>query len=220
MRPGNDERDRSVPESAVTMRRMLPVLLFLNGLLLTCVLAAFLLDPVNPMRQAFIIEFTVENRSESNVYVTPIGTVGPEGHRRPLPMELGKAAWAPASQRGRFPVRRGETITLYYDWDDINFSELVVETENGELRQLVVNPEPTLNQYIVPKVTDFVIDDLSRLEAVDHDVREAHAAAQQPASRWPIGVWTGVPALTFLALWWWYRRLTAAETVRKAAIPA
>jgi hypothetical protein len=200
------------------MRRLLFVLLVLNGLLLplTCVPALFLFNAVNPMQLTFITGFTVENRTESTIYVTPVGTVGAEGHRLPLPMAIWKAPWVPASQRGRFPVRSGETITLYYDWDDINFSELVVEAGDGELRQLVINTEPTANQYTVPRVTDFVIDDLDRLGPIDPRVREAHVAAQQPVRWWPIVTATATPAVTFVLLRRWYRRLKAAKAARHA----
>lgn len=195
------------------MRRVLFALLILNGLLLplTCVPALVLFNAVNPMQLAFITGFTVENRTAATIHVTPIGTVGPAGDRHPLPLAVWKAPWVPASRLGRFPVRSGETITLYYDWDDINFSELVVEADEGEPRQLVVNPEPTANQYTVPRVTDFVIDDVGRLGAVDPRVREAHAAAQQPVRWWPILLATGAPAVTFVVLRRWYRRLTAGE---------
>lgn len=191
------------------MRRLLFVLLILNGLLLplTCVPVLFLLGAVNPMQLAFITEFTVENRTAATVYVTPIGTVSHEGLRRPLPMAAWPAPCVPASQRGRLPIRTGEKIAYYYDWDDINFSELVVESQDGELRQLVVNPNPTANQYTVPKETDFVIDDLDRLGPVDRSVREAYTLAQQRLPWWPILAATTAPALSFVFLRRRYRRL-------------
>jgi hypothetical protein len=190
------------------MRRVLFVFLILNGLLLplSCVPALFLFNAVNPMQLTFIAGFTVENRTGDTIYVTPVGTVGPEGHRHPLPLAVWKAPWVPASQRGRFPVRTGGTITLYYDWDDINFSELVVETEDGELRQLVVNPNPTANQYTIPRVTDFVIEDVNRLGPLDPVVRGAYDAAQRPVRWWPIVAGLATPAVTFVLLLRWYKR--------------
>ena len=168
------------------------------------------------MQLVFIAGFTVENRTGATIYVTPIGTVGPQGHRHPLPLAVWKKPWVPASKLGRFPVRSGETITLYYDWDDINFSELVVEADDGEMRQLVVNPEPTANQYTVPRVTDFVIADLGHLGAVDQRVRLAHAAAQRPVQWWPILAVTTAPAVTFVLLRRRYRRLKATMATRHA----
>lgn len=96
---------------------------------------------------------------------------------------------------------------MRYDWDDINFSELVVETSTGELRQLVVNPDPTANQYSVPRVTDFVIEDVSRLGVADERVREAYRAAQIPARWWLILGGMAVPAGTFVLLLRYHRRL-------------
>lgn len=191
------------------MRRILLALLILNGVFLplTCIPVLFLSNTINPMALAFITRFTVENRMEATIFVTPIGTVGSEGRRFPLSLMRWEFPWMPASQRGRLPVRSGEMITFYYDWDDINFSELVVEAEDGELRQLVVNPKPTLNQYTIPKVTNFVIDDLAKLETVDQRVRGAHAAAQKPVRWWPFLIATAAPAVTFVLLSLWYKRL-------------
>src|SRR5690348_3526721 len=127
------------------MRRVLLVLLILNGLLLplSCIPVLLLFNAVNPMQLMFVTGFTVQNRTGGTLSVTPIGTVGPDGHRRPLPLMRWQIPAVPASRNGRLPVQSGKTITLYYDWDDINFSELVIEAEDGELRQLVVNPPPT-----------------------------------------------------------------------------
>jgi hypothetical protein len=191
------------------MRRVLFVLLILNGLLLPlgCIPVLFLFNAVNPMQLTFITEFTVENRTAEMLYITPIGTVGPQGRREPLPLAVWKAPWVPASVRGRFPVRSGEKITLYYDWDDINFSELVVETPAGDLRQLVVNANPTANQYSIPGVTDFVIDDVGRLGAMDQHIREAYDAAQSPVRWWLIIIGMAIPVVTFVILLWWYKRI-------------
>jgi hypothetical protein len=192
-----------------SMRRVLFVLLILNGLLLPlcCVPVLFLINAVNPMQLAFITGFTVENRTAEVLYVTPIGTVGPAGERHPLPMALWKVPWVPASERAKIPVQSAEKITLYYDWDDINFSELVIETPSGELRQLVVNANPTANQYTKPPVSDFVIDDFGRLEAADQRVRAAYTAAQIPSRFGRFLLGSAIPGVTFCLLLWCYKRL-------------
>lgn len=198
------------------MRRVLFILLILNGMLLplSCVPVLFLLNVVNPMQMVFVTAFTVENRTAATIYVTPVGTVGPDGWRRPLPLAVWQAPWVPASQRGRIPIGSGETITLYYDWDDINFSELVVETEGGTLRQLIVNPNPTANQYTIPRVTDFVIDDVAQLGPVDLRVQEAYDAAQRPIPFWLILTSTAAPAVTFVLLRRWYKSIQAPAVPR------
>jgi hypothetical protein len=103
----------------------------------------------------------------------------------PLPLALWRVPWWPSAKRGSFCLPAGATITLYYDCDDINFSEIVVELESGDLQQLVVNPEPTKNQSTPPRETHFVIEGRGELEALDPRVREAHGEAQSPEIWWP-----------------------------------
>ena len=157
------------------MRRVLFYLLILNALLLPllCLPALFLLNASNP----FITGFTVENRTAATVYVTPVGTGELDSRRHPLPLVVWKAPSMPSSQQGQFVVRSGETITLYYDWDDINLSELVVESEDGTLRQLAINARPPANP-------ELVIDDLDRLGSVNSRVYDAYVAAQHPVRWW------------------------------------
>jgi hypothetical protein len=41
---------------------------------------------VNPMTAAFVTDSYVSNQSGGRILVTPIGTVGPEERRAPLPV--------------------------------------------------------------------------------------------------------------------------------------
>jgi hypothetical protein len=191
------------------MRRFLQILLILNGLFLplSCFPLIFLFNAVNPMQLAFITDFTVENRTAKTIFVTPIGTVGPQGDRHSLPLTRWKAPWYPASQHADIPISAGEKVTLFYDSDDINFSELVVATEDGTVRQLVVNPAPTARQYVIPDVTDFVIDDVNRLDAVGPTVQAACHEARQPrkSGLFDLAV-LAIPAITFVALLKFFQR--------------
>jgi hypothetical protein len=191
------------------MRRVLRWLLVLNGVLLplSCIPALLLFNSVNTMELAFITAFTVENRSPAPIYVTPIGTVGREGRKWPLPLVIWQAPWVPASQRAHFLVPNGQSITLNYDWDDINFSELVVEEEGRGLQQLVVNPNPTANQYTIPPTTHFVIGAGERLGPVDPKVREAYETARHPTRWLLILAGTTAPLISFILLRRWYRRI-------------
>ncbi len=196
------------------MRRVLCALLILNGLLLplACVPVVFVVNMVNPMQFVFIVEFTVENRTENTIYVTPVGTVGAEGSRGPLPM----AVWKSRQRRpyGAVPwsgaVRRSCCITT----TTTSTFRTGSRSSGRQLRQLVVNPNPTANQYTVPKVTDYVIDDLSQLGAVGPRVRAAYVAAQQPIRWWPILAACLAPAFTFRMLRRWHRRVKASQAAR------
>jgi hypothetical protein len=132
------------------------------------------------MTSAFVTEFTVENRTAGVITVSPVGTVGPEGHKVPLPVKL---AWMPlpAPQVGGFRLEPGEAVTIRYDSDDVNFSEIVVRDEEGHWRQLVTDPNPTARQYHGPAKRHFIIDALASLGEVPPSVRRAAEAA---GSQW------------------------------------
>jgi hypothetical protein len=129
---------------------------------------------------AFIEEFTVENRTSDVIVVTPVGTVGKQGHRHSLPVYMWAFPPIWSAQRGGFEIPPGESIEILYDMDDINFSEIVVHDRAGEIGQLVVNSDPTERQYHAPAQRHFVIDDLDSLVAVPGPVRDAARRAQAP----------------------------------------
>ncbi|MFC1611996.1 hypothetical protein ACFL6C_13625 [Myxococcota bacterium] len=106
----------------------------------------------------------------------------------------------PRSQLSAFPIPPGEQLTLHYDWDDINFSEIIVETPDAQLHELVVNPDPTAIQYTAPSVTDFRIDDPSELPLATPAVADAHRAEIESRGSWVPVVAGVIPAVTFAFL--------------------
>jgi len=131
-------------------------LLFLPA---SCVSLASLYGPYNPLLLAFLQDFTIENQLREIIFVTPIGATNKQGKRAVLP--LYESADPPATrvnQTTRILISPNESKTLYYDWDDINFSEILIETENWK-KVLIVDSEPTKNQFRVPSKIRFVIDD-------------------------------------------------------------
>ncbi|HPU33641.1 MAG TPA: hypothetical protein PK184_13175 [Phycisphaerae bacterium] len=139
---------------------------------------------------AFVADFTVENRTGHSICVTPVGTIGLEGRsvgkegvKAPLPTVLFTLLPLPAGKAGGFRLAPGESVTILYDMDDINFSEIVVEDGQSRQYQLVVNPNPATNQYHAPRQRHFVIDDLTRLAQVAPDVSVAARRAQGYQSR-------------------------------------
>src|SRR4051812_11394635 len=75
----------------------------------------------------FITDFVVENRTKKVILVTPVGTVGAEGIKAPLPVKLLAFPPLPALRCGTYRLVPGESVRIQYDMDDINFSEIVVE---------------------------------------------------------------------------------------------
>jgi hypothetical protein len=129
---------------------------------------------------AFVVEFVIHNSADRPVEVTPVGTAGQQGKRRALPVMIWRFPAFPATQRGGFRLAPGESVSILYDWDDINFSEIVVRDADGVFRQLVVNPNPTTNQYHPPDQRRFVIDDAAALGPVTGSVLAASNTARRP----------------------------------------
>jgi len=120
---------------------------------------------------AFMVEFSIENKTSETLMVTPIGAVGKEGQRQLLPVSMASSINFPVKQASRFRLAAGQTMVIPYDWDDINFSEIVVENEQGEARQLVTDPTPTQNQYHGPAQRSFAINDWNKLEPLSDAVK-------------------------------------------------
>ena len=129
---------------------------------------------------AFLTTFTVENGLEEPIYVTPVGTVGPNGSRYPLPVSHFFVVAIPSTVRGGYELQPNETVSITYDMDDINFSEIVVENVSGPIGQLIVNPNPTANQYHAPTTKHFVVQKGS-LVAVPTSVLNASKLGRQPS---------------------------------------
>jgi len=146
-----------------------------------------LLSAVTPLgllgfASAFISEISIENRTQEWVSVTPMGTMGKQGIRSSLPIVINVYLPIRATKRGGFKISPGETITLWYHMDDIKFSEIVVQNSEGQKRQIVVNPNPTLRQYHAPKQKHYVIDDFKKLAEVLVTVRDAATVDQMPTN--------------------------------------
>ena len=133
----------------------------LSGLLTVAILAPF----------AFMVSFTIENQTNEPLLVTPIGTVGKSGGRHLLPVLMANSVNFPAKQSSRFRLAPGESVSISYDMDDINFSEIVVENEHSEARQMVTDPSPTQRQYHGPAQQSFAIDDWNKLAPLSDAVR-------------------------------------------------
>ena len=131
---------------------------------------------------AFLTSFTVQNGLDETIYVTPVGTVGPTGSRFPLPVCRNFVIPIPSSTRGGYKLQPNETITITYDMDDINFSEIVVENDSGIVGQLIANPNPLVAQYTAPSLNHFRVQTDS-LVPVPTIVANAAALARQPTSR-------------------------------------
>ncbi len=122
---------------------------------------------------AFITDFTVTNRSKQSIIVTPVGSFARRGLRSTLPTIMWRYLPLYSFKSTRYPLEPGETVKIYYDMDDIQFTELAVELMPGDIRQFVVGPPPTSNQYSSPAMNQIVIDDLDSLQPAIATVNSA-----------------------------------------------
>jgi hypothetical protein len=136
-------------------------IIFTSPFLLLCFFV--LLSTVNPMLLLFITNFKVENQSGQDIWFTPIGTRGAEAQKGLMPIYLTAIPALPAVRIGNYYLKDGDTKKIKYDWDDVNFSEILIKAKNGQFYELIVDLEPTDNQYHPPKSKHFVIPELNTL---------------------------------------------------------
>lgn len=190
-------------------KTLLLVALILLAPLLLVSLASLLLifGSINPMQLAFVSTFRVENRCTMPLWVTPVGTLN-SGKKAVLPQFVTSLPALPAFHRKDIRVDPGGSVSIIYDWDDINFSEIVARNAEGEYRQLVVDPDPPKVNYYRNKQEAYLIEDWDGMPLAADDVL---ALAQEPDSSWL--AWAFIMAgVAILGFYWWllrvYRRLT------------
>jgi len=101
---------------------------------------ALVAAPWNPMLLVFLQSFEMYNGSGAEVWATPIGMREGSGRYGPLPRYKSKDAPAFGSRQTHdIHLRPGESVTIVYDCDDINFRHILVRTASG--RVLIVDTD-------------------------------------------------------------------------------
>lgn len=153
---------------------------------------------------AFIANFVIVNRANETIVVTPVGTIDQEGHKALLPITVSAVVNLPALRRAAFRLAPGESVTINYDSDDINFSEIVVEDLRAGVYQATVDAHPTTNQFHGPLNHEYIVGNLTSLESVLPNVRDAALTASQSSNRARLlyfvllGSWVAYGILTLL----------------------
>ena len=96
----------------------------------------------NPMQMAFVTEMVIVNKVREDVVVSPIGAVHGSGRLSALPTFLRDKPAIVAPRDGRFSVASGATLRLFYDCDDIDATQIVVETASASPRSLAIGSGP------------------------------------------------------------------------------
>ena len=127
---------------ATRVKRALPLLLFLVAVLslpLCCCPTALLINNVNPIHYAFLVEFQVVNESGETIHITPIGAVRTvQKPRHVLLRASPRLPGTPALRQGDIRLDPGESVRIIYDDEDIAASEIAVRNDQWEYRQLVI----------------------------------------------------------------------------------
>lgn len=137
------------------------------GMILTGIV---LLIVLNPMGLAFITGFVIRNESTRTLYVTPVGVLGDE--RRILPQVLLRIPYIPIMDRQNIKLRKGQSIKIYYDWDDVTFSEIAVRDEKNTWRQMSVLPEEEKVCCSPNKKGVYVLPVFDELEEISPQVKK------------------------------------------------
>jgi len=177
----------------------------------------FLLNVINPMAIVFLTDFRVSNRSSERVLITPVGAVGKQGWRKTLPLSLGSFLSIPSPFDRSFPLGPGEERTFTYDWDDIQFSEILVVPESGEARELIVDTSPTERQYRRVATNYFAIPELERLPPAKPEVRSVLDRPSRSWVPWSIALFGLLPPIGIV---YSARKLkTVNKTVERSGAP-
>jgi hypothetical protein len=110
---------------------------FLPGLALLA-LVSFASVIINPTKAFFFSTFSLRNNLPQAVTVTPAGKISGSEKRSNLPYFLNFPIMVRSIKTGRFDIAPGDNRRFIYNWDDITFSEIVVEV-GSEKRMIVID---------------------------------------------------------------------------------
>jgi hypothetical protein len=133
----------------------------------------FALSLINPMGPAFLTTFEVKNASGKELWVTPIGAVNRNGLRRTLPMTANRLFYLQTPADRDFALAPGASRTFTYDWDDVQFSEILVRDASGDYRVLPTGLHPTEGQFRRPELNRFVMTNWKELAPASEPQLEA-----------------------------------------------
>jgi hypothetical protein len=159
--------------------------------LLTVLVAA---SAINPMGLAFLTEFTIVNETPSDIWVTPLGAVGREGRRATLPYSRFSRLCVMSAEDRDFHIPPKSSRTFVYDCDDIQFSEILVRSNEGPFRIMHSGLHPTEGQYRMPQQERFVFSDLDGLE----EAGPVHLKALESEGRQRVNVLHGLAVVGLL----------------------
>ena len=134
----------------------------------------------------FLQEFHVVNQSGETIRITPVGIMEGRdtGERGILPQYMSKIPALPSIKSQNLTLHPGEKRRFIYDWDDTQFSEVLVINEKNETFQLVVDANPTQHLYSPIGKLQIVIPKLSGLKPASGQVLAAANSPDRALKLW------------------------------------
>jgi hypothetical protein len=149
------------------------ILMIIGAVLLPTSLVAilFIINSVNPMQISFITSFKLENRLNEDIYITPIGVYNTRGDRCLLPLYITKVPALPSLKESDIKIKAGEVRLFFYDWDDVNASEIYIKTDKLH-NVLIIDSKPNDGQFH-PIIDNYiVIDNIANLHDTPPSITE------------------------------------------------
>ncbi len=104
------------------------------------------------------------------VYVTPVGVLGKD--RRVLPQVLLRIPYIPIMDRQNIKLKSNQSTKIYYDWDDVTFSEIAVRDEGNMWRQMSVLPEEDKVCCSPNRQEVYILPEFDKLEPISSEVKK------------------------------------------------
>ncbi len=144
----------------------------------------------------FITRFDIVNASGQPIWITPLGVPESGGPRQRLPQKMLPHLDIPALHDTDLLLPPNGTIAIYYDWDDINFTDILVRDAQGQDRVLVIDANPPTGKSFEPKSTRYSIPPLQQLSVA------TYPNVRQPRTRmWAVYGVATCSLIALLALW-------------------
>jgi hypothetical protein len=131
------------------------------------------INTVNPISLIFLTTFEIENKTGEEILVTPIGAVRSKGDRQTLPYSALPWLYIMIKDYKDYPIPPGKVRKFHYDWDDIQFSEILVRLPSKEYHVIQTGLHPTRNQYQCLGEKRFEIVDVESLPLAENIHLEA-----------------------------------------------
>ena len=162
------------------------------------------LNSVNPLQTVFMTDFVVQNTSGEPLRLWVAGQ-HEAGSLHLLPLFATAFPALPSLRTGGFRLADQRAARIIYDWDDINFSVVVVQRDNGELRAIDVDTQRRGERCCQPRAAStYAIPRVDGLRSASP--AEVAVLTEDGAYGFRLASAFALP-LVPVGFFWWFRRL-------------